>query len=618
MRIPQIQALRALAAGLVLLFHIDLVGGGYIGVDIFYVISGFLITGLILREIEETSTLKFKNFYLRRIKRLLPTSFLVLIVTALTAWYLYPGTMREELGKDIFAASVYLSNFLFAFWQMDYQNLDAVPPVVIHFWSLAVEEQFYLFWPIIVLAAYKLGGRKRLFQIIAAITAASFLFSLYLTEASPIWAFYSLPTRAWELGVGALLLTIPKRYSLSPVYAWLALALLLYSSFIYTENTPFPGTAALAPVLGTAFAIASISSWPNVFNRLSNLRVVQWLGEISYPLYLWHWPLIVIPIVYFGRGLTIYEKVFALLATALLADLTHRFVEQPLRHISLSPKKVVSGAVIATLIATSTGAAIWATANNIITLPTGESYSLDQIMERPQVYLDDCHVNNGETLSGECTYGPKSSRSVVLFGDSHAAQWMPVLEELAYEYDFTLVSLTKSACPAPAVLKVESGNYKNADCSEWRENSIKRIQELKPLAVLASGMQHFEMPSGYSSRAQWWREGQAKTYAALAGSSQHIIYLSDTPHPERDIPSCIAAGRLDKCDTTEPSEAIFTPGWQQINPTSWFCLERCPATVNGVVIYRDASHITVMASKLVKAQLASTLISLGVLESERN
>jgi peptidoglycan/LPS O-acetylase OafA/YrhL len=616
MRIPQIQALRALAAILVFLFHANLVGGGYIGVDIFYVISGYLITGLIVREIEQSGGVNFKAFYQRRIKRLLPTSFSVLMITALVSWYLYPGTMREELGKDILAASVYVSNFLFAFWQMDYQNLNAIPPVVIHFWSLAVEEQFYLFWPIVVLLAFRAGGRKRLFQIIALITCASFLFSLYLTTTSPIWAFYSLPTRAWELGIGALLLAIPSKYRLSVFYPWAALTAIVYATFFYTDKTPFPGTAAIAPVLGTAAAIASISSWPRILNLLSNLRVIQWLGEISYPLYLWHWPLLVIPMVYLGRGLHIYERAIAIITTLILADLTHRFIEQPLRHITLSPRKLISGALIATFLATTTGVAISWSANNTITLSTGQQYSLEQIMEKPKVYLDDCHVNNGETVSGECAYGPASPTKVVLFGDSHAAQWMPVLEKLAFEKNFQLISLTKSACPGPAVVKVETGAYKNADCSQWRKNSIARIKSLKPMAVLVSGMQHFEMPSGYSSRAEWWREGEAATYDALLGASKHLIYISDTPHPQRDIPSCIAAGRIDKCNSTEPSEAIFSPGWQQINPTSWFCAQRCPAIIDGVVVYRDASHISVLGSELVKPQLLSTLISLGLFASK--
>jgi hypothetical protein len=189
---------------------------------------------------------------------------------------------------------------------------------------------------------------------------------------------------------------------------------------------------------------------------------------------------------------------------------------------------------------------------------------------------------------------------------------MPVLEKLAFEKNFTLISLTKSACPGPAVAKVESGGYKNADCEEWRKNSIARIQALQPEAVLVSGMQHFELPAGYSNRSTWWREGQIKTFEALQGSSKNIIYISDTPHPLRDIPSCIAAGRIDKCNTTEPSSAIFTSGWKQINPTSWFCSETCPAVLNGVVVYRDASHISVMGAKMVEPQLLSTLISLGL------
>ena len=410
-----------------------------------------------------------------------------------------------------------------------------------------------------------------------------------------------------------MLLTFSGRYKLSWVYPWIALALILYSSFFFTESTPFPGTAALAPVIGTAIAIASISSWPRLFNFFSDLRLTQWLGEISYPLYLWHWPLLVIPMVYLGRGLTIVERVVAILATVLLAHLTHKFIEQPLRHISLSPKKIVSSAVGATVIATGIGLAISASANNTITLPTGESYSLTQIMAKPDVYQDGCHVNNGETISGDCTYGPESENKVVLFGDSHAAQWMPVLEELAYERNFQLISLTKSACPGPAVAKVESGGYKNADCSEWRKNSIARIQALKPMAVLVSGMQYFEIPDGYASRGNWWREGQARTFTALKGSTQHLIYISDTPHPLRDIPSCLAAGRNDRCNSTEPADAFFTPGWQQINPTSWFCSATCPAILNGVVVYRDSSHISVLASRMVKPQLLSTLLSLGVL-----
>ena len=181
-KITQIQGLRALAAILVTLFHAKWVSGGFIGVDIFYVISGFLITGLLLREIDRSGTINFKEFYSRRFKRLLPTSFFVLAITAVVSWMLIPATMRTSLGRDVIAASLYVSNYLFAWWQADYQNLDATPSPVIHYWSLAVEEQFYLVWPLLILLFFTLSkylkNRMVLTYLVATITLASFIFSI--------------------------------------------------------------------------------------------------------------------------------------------------------------------------------------------------------------------------------------------------------------------------------------------------------------------------------------------------------------------------------------------------------------------------------------------------------
>ena len=613
MRIPQIQALRAFAAILVVIYHAKITSGGYIGVDIFYVISGYLITGLLLRELDKTGTISLKSFYLRRVKRLLPTSFSVLIVTALVAWYLYPATMRSELGKDIAAAGIYISNYLFAFWQMDYQNLSAIPPVVIHYWSLAVEEQFYIFWPFIVLTLYRRGGRTSVRNGIFFISLASFLFSLFQTSAAPIWAFYSLPTRAWELGVGALLLYIPARIKFSQNYLWIALGLFLYGVTIFRDNTPFPGLAALVPVVGTAISLAAVQSWPRILNVVGKNRAVQWLGEISYPLYLWHWPLLVIPAVYFGRGLHIYERIICVLATLLFADLTHRFIEEPLRHATFSPKTIIKGGAIATITSLSLGLAIYSSSSDQITLQDGSSFNLTEVMSKPVVYDDGCHVNNGETTSPDCTYGLRgASHKIVLLGDSHAAQWFPTLEKLAHEKGFELVSLTKSACPGPAVKKVETGAYKNADCTAWRLNAVKRIKSIQPDAVIVSGMQHFEVPAGYSSRESWWREGEIKTFQMLRGSSSHVIYLADTPHPNRDIPSCIAAGNLDRCNGSERSTAIFTPGYQRIDPTSWLCNRNCPGVIDGIVTYRDSSHLSVAMARALSPQLEGALTQLGV------
>ena len=614
MRITQIQGLRAVAAILVTVFHARLVPGGFIGVDIFYVISGYLITGLILREIEKTGTLDLRSFYQRRIKRLLPTSVFVLFVTAIFAWILFPPITRDALGRDLFAAAAYISNYLFAWWQNDYQNLNATPSPFIHYWSLAVEEQFYIVWPLFILFLARYG-KKVIFAGIAITTLLSLLFSIYLTQVAPIWAFYSLPTRAWELGFGALLLFLPETKKKIRILPWLGFFGIAISSFNFNENTAFPGKNALVPVLATVFLMASIKYWPPLFNDLANSRLSQWLGAISYPLYLWHWPALVLPSSAMGRPLRFYERFLCILLTIVLAHYTSKYVEEPLRHKNFAPRTIYKGAAITTAASLVAGVLISFTSSSIITTKGEVSYQFDlvQVMEKPAVYGDGCHVNYGETKSGYCTYGDKeSSKTIVLYGDSHAAQWFPALEKMAKERGFKLVSLTKSACPAVDAKRPDQGAFKMVHCTKWRENSIKRIAEIQPLAVLTSSFQYFTPANSSISRAQWWNEGQRKLLKGLRGSTNNLIYISDTPRPLRDIPNCLASRDSKVCDSTERSKVSVIPGFDVINPNPWLCSSYCPAIVDGTVAYRDASHISVdMALKLLP-KLEAALIAKGL------
>ena len=614
MRILQIQGLRALAAILVTLFHARIIPGGFIGVDIFYVISGYLITGLILREIEKTGRLDLKNFYQRRIKRLLPTSVFVLFVTALFAWFLLPAITRDSLGRDLFAASAYISNYLFAWWQNDYQNLNATPSPFIHYWSLAVEEQFYLIWPIfiMILARY---GKKIVFIGVAVTTCLSLLFSIYLTQTAPIWAFYSLPTRAWELGFGALLLFLPTSVRKFKILPWFALLGVAVSALNFDENTAFPGKNALLPVLATVLLIATITYWPPLFNDLANSRLSQWLGAISYPLYLWHWPALVLPSSALGRPLKIHERFLCILLTILLAHLTSKYVEEPIRHKKLPVRAVYVGALFTTVFSLVAGLVIASSASSMITTKGPASYKFDlvKIMEKPAVYGDGCHVNYGETKSGYCTYGDKNSKTtIVLYGDSHAAQWFPALEQLAVTRGFKLISLTKSACPAVDSPRPDQGAFKMVHCAKWRENSIARIQDLHPAAVITSSFQYFTPPSGYPNRAMWWSDGQAKLLKELKGASSHLIYISDTPRPLRDIPNCLASRNSNSCDSTEKSPVAIISGFEVIDPTPWLCSSYCPAIIGGVVAYRDASHISVAMSKVLIPRLEEALMAKGL------
>ena len=615
MRIPQIQGLRALAALLVTIFHAKFVSGGFIGVDIFYVISGYLITGLILREIENSGTLNLRLFYQRRIKRLLPTSVFVLFATAIVGYFVLPAITRDALGRDLFAAATYVSNYLFAWWENDYQNLDATPSPFIHYWSLAVEEQFYVIWPILILFLSRFGKKAVLYGV-GAITAASLILSIQQTQTSPIWAFYSLPTRAWELGIGALLLFIPTSIWKSRFLPWLGAIGLAVATLIFDENTAFPGVNALLPVISTAVLIGSISQWPRFFNDLSNNRISQWLGAISYPLYLWHWPALVLPSSALGRPLSINERMICILVTILLAHLTSKYIEQPLRHKNIAGKKVFLFFVSTTLISLGAGLAISSTATSVISIKgTDYKFDLVDVMKKPSIYIDGCHVNYGEPESGDCTYGDINSKTtIVLYGDSHAAQWFPALEALANERGFKLVSLTKSACPSVDVPRDDRGAFKAVDCNQWRANSIARIQELAPKAVIMSNFQYFTPPSKYPDRNKWWSDGQTRLLSSLRGSSDHLVYINDTPHPSRDIPNCLASRNSSSCDSTEKTPVKIISGFEKIDPTPWLCTDICPAFLDGYVVYRDASHLTVDAALALKEQLEAALVALRIFD----
>jgi len=612
-RILQIQGLRALAALLVTIFHARLLPGGFIGVDIFYVISGFLITGLILREIESTGKLDLQSFYQRRIKRLLPTSVFVLFVTAIVGMFVLPVITRDALGRDLFAAATYISNYLFAWWENDYQNLDATPSPFIHYWSLAVEEQFYVVWPVFILFLSRYGKRA-IFRGIAVTTFLSLLLSIYQTQTSPIWAFYSLPTRAWELGFGALLLFVPETVWKNRFIPWFGVIGIAIASFRFDENTAFPGINALLPVVSTAVLIGSIAIWPRAFNDLSNNRISQWLGAISYPLYLWHWPALVLPSSALGRPLRIRERLFCVVLTIVLAHFTSKYIEQPIRHKKISGKKIYTFFAATTAVSLIAGLVISSTSSSMITVKgTNYKFNLVDVMQKPAVYSDNCHSNYGETESGECTYGDlNSATTIVLYGDSHAAQWFPALEQLANEKGFKLVSLTKSACPSVDVPRADQGAYKNIHCEKWRENSVQRIKGIKPAAVILSSYQYFSPPSRFSDVDKWWTDGQKRLLSSLSGSSEHLIYISDTPRPMRDIPNCLASRDVKSCNTTERTPVKIIRGFDIIDPAPWLCTSICPAIQDGYVVYRDASHISVAAALALKPQLEAALVTKGL------
>ena len=575
-RSKQIQGLRAVAVILVLLFHADWLPGGYIGVDVFYVISGYLITNLIVSD----QNFSFANFYARRAKRLLPSAYLVLLVTALFFWLIAPSISRIQFAKDLVASTWYISNISFAFWQNDYQNLGAEPSVLIHYWSLAVEEQFYLIWPLLVIVF-----RRHLKLMVFSIFVGSFALSLFALESFPIWAFYSLPTRAFELAIGAFLaLSVsanPMRIDKSApsIVSWILIGLIVASSVFFDAETAFPGFPALVPTLGAAGLILLNSK-----NSILENWVFQKLGDWSYSIYLWHWPLLILPTMYLDRELTTFEKILVLAICILLGAITYKYYENPIRRKNLKPSKIFGYTLISALTLSAVAFSINKSGDQ-----AAAAMNLNEIRKQPIIYDEGCQLDKRISKpKKDCIYGDiDSTKSVVLLGDSHAAQWFPAVDKWAVERGYRLIVMTKSSCPAANLSLRDVGGFKSKICNQFREAAIKQINILNPALLIVGSSENHK----YVGK---------EDYLKLPQTNSEMLVLQDTPWPNRDIPTCLAKeSESERCATTRPAQISY-PNFMTFDPIPLLCDKAsCPAVIDDVVVYRDHSHISVaMALKL--------------------
>ncbi|GEP47958.1 acyltransferase [Microbacterium saccharophilum] len=358
---PDIQGLRALAVTLVLLYHLwpDALPGGYIGVDVFFVISGFLISQHLFRELSQTGRVAVPAFWARRIRRLLPASLLVLIATLAGTALWMPASERIRAFTDIGASAVYAVNWVFARGSVDYLAQDDAPSVVQHYWSLAVEEQLYVIWPILIVGitlvvgavlrrrgrAFAWSGQRRTLTIaLGVVFAASLVFSATLTATSPGEAYFNTFVRAWEFAGGALLALLVSRFPAmqesssgkravaATLLTWTGVAMILVASFTYTDASPFPGTMALLPVAGTLIAImAGAQRGPVTLSGISTWRPIASIGTWSYSIYLWHWPIIVLAPFALQRALGDLDRWIIVALAVLLGALSSRFIEDPAR-----------------------------------------------------------------------------------------------------------------------------------------------------------------------------------------------------------------------------------------------------------------------------------------------
>ena len=574
-----IQALRGFSILVVLLYHAQFgwLRGGFLGVDIFFVISGFVITSKLM-EGEGTFGKQIKEFYIRRAKRILPASLTVTLLTSIFAILFLPAISRSRFSLEALSSALFSANLNFARVGNDYLNQSLDPSPFLHYWSLGVEEQFYLLWPVLFLLIYR---KKRALLLPTLLLTAAF--GIWYTSINPVSSFYLPFSRFWEFFAGIILAMNPQLHlsarfrKLGALVGW---GIITFSVFWVSVNDATPGFTTVIAIVGAMVVLLSRVEVKPQF-------VLPWLGDYSFSLYLVHWPVVVFFLDRNSR-LSGINKMEIIALSLLLSLALTRFVEKPFRYrknLSLSLPKW--GVVILVGSLLSYGA---------LAASATSSVKFDKSV--PATYSNGCHLNFGVAWpTKQCIFGDStSSKEIILAGDSHAAQWFPALEKIAISRHLKLVNLTKSSCPATILETTRNGKF-DSSCAIFQIKLVTRINLEKPEFVFFSDFTEYQYPlrKQIGSYEKSWTSGLS---TFLNQISAPVIFLGDTPKPTSAMKSFSVA----RSATTLATRALIKKlGIAYIDTSSWLCKTTCSSTFMGVNTYRDASHISVStADNLVK------------------
>ncbi len=649
---PDIEGMRAFAVLSVVLYHANLghISGGFVGVDVFFVISGYLITRQLLGSVGKGGLRTLPTFYSRRIRRLLPAAVTVVITTVVVARFWAPALQVRSIAVDGIVTTFYGLNYRLAIEGTQYLHQGDTASPLQHFWSLGVEEQFYVFWPLLIVFLTFVGRRHRnaLFVVVLiGLLSVSFYYSVTVTATNAPWAYFSLHTRAWELAAGALVAVSADRLARMPsvvgeIGAAVGLTAVVGSAFVLTGNTPYPGSAAAVPVFGAALLIASGCGPRRRVERILAEPLLQCVGKVSYSWYLWHWPMLVLTPMIVGHALSWPARLAVIWLSLVAAIATFFFIEDPARRFNRSTIQwlgggvFLSGAVLVTGMlvisnlpsmvghgqavtvvqadsaspaavkameaAVAAGLTVTDAPSNLVPEPAHAGNDL------PASSRDGCHAGYTEITQGACVFGdPNGTHTAVLFGDSHMEQWLPAFSKDGVKLHWKIVNWTKSACP-PAELTVTnpSLNRTYTECDQWRAITLARIAKLKPDVVIMSESEniasHDVTPASFSAAT-------VKTLTTLQQTTKaKITFIEDIPVPNYDMPGCVTQ-HLSKvaasCDFdtkhayTYPDRhkaigpAVRKIGVTVVDPQNWFCSgTACPAVVGNLLVYRNSSHMT--------------------------
>ncbi len=617
---PEIDGLRAIAVMLVVIFHAapELAPGGYVGVDIFFVISGFLITGIIWEALE-ANEFSLGWFYSRRVKRIFPALFLVLLFVCVVGWFMLLPDEYERLGKHIAGGAAFISNLLL--WkESGYFDVVAETKPLLHLWSLGIEEQFYIVWPLGLYVLHRL--RLNLYPALLVVIILSFALNLHQVGNDPVSAFYSPFARFWELALGGLLACYGMRHAdpfgssaLAEAKAWFGLLLIACAVVLLKKDSQFPGWWALMPTLGAVLLISAGShTW--ICRNVLSLRGMVFVGLISYPLYLWHWPLLVFFRIHESGHPSAAIRLLAVLSSIVLAWLTFRFVEKPIRFgVGRDSGRRVALVCTPLALALVGGIGIYANTGFASRFPN-EIQALANFKYDPSIpyRVRSCFLVATQPASsfGVCTDGPKSAKqeTMLLWGDSYAAALYP-----GYKHTLKpgnrLLQLTAAGCP-PAVGFTAGGRR----CEDIVKEVMRRVKAEKVghavMVARWSGQGWPAIAPQVTSAISELRKlgvqridlvGQLPEWSNTLPTSLFESYQRDRQFHRRMTFGLAGGGEALEASLKEFSERV---GVNYLSPRQVLCNEQgCLTMIGGrldAITSFDRGHLTVPASEFVVQQ----------------
>ncbi|MFI9613135.1 acyltransferase family protein [Streptomyces sp. NPDC052023] len=651
---PDIQGLRAVAIMMVVSMHcgiLDIHGG----VDVSFVLSGFLIGSQLFAEIDKTGKVSLTKFWARRFRRIAPAMAITIISTAVLSWiFVSPFRFREYMSDGL-AASLSVINWRLAENGTDYFANDGSQSPYQHFWSLGIEEQFYVVAPVALVVLVWLSrtlfrNRVLVALFLMAVVAGSFYLGYTTTPTNQPLAYFSTHTRIWELAFGVLLaLNAPLLSRMNTAVAgfltWVGLATALVTAMLITEHTPLPGYAVAGPLLGASLIIAGGCAAPRLgAERLLDNPVFDFIGNISYGWYLWHWPVLILWPSIIGREFTFQDRLRVAVLSFLLAIAMHYVVEKRFREsvkLTLSPwRGIFTGGALTSSAAACTALALYVVPLNLPLATSGGSaaalgfegtesvkqavskknspeISESALLEAPgdrgdHGCIDDLLITSF-TLRDECVIGDtEADRTMVLLGDSHAYQWGNAFNELGRELNVKVITVIKSGC-TPEVYKItrEDLGREYTECVSWRKTALEQIAKIDPDVIAVTNR----------VQATTTRDGATETFEKLEATGADLVYLTDTPYPNFSVPDCLAKGEdnLPACSPKSENvidraeframerEVAEEHGAEVIDTIPAFCADGyCPAVIGGHVVYWDYSHMSGSYSKSLAPYLRPT------------